>query len=278
MSLQEIVCAHSPDSDDAFMFYALATRKVRSRTLSFRHVLEDIESLNKKATQGQYELTAISYHAYPYVAHKYVLMSSGSSVGDGYGPVVVSTKSMGPDELAGKKIAIPGTMTTAFLALKLFQPDFEHVVCPFDKILEAVKNHEVDAGLIIHEGQLTYGHGGLHNVIDLGKWFRAKYDLPLPLGGNALRRNLAPDVQAECSRLMRESIQYSLDHREEALNYALQFARDLDPALADQFVGMYVNHYTVDGGEVVPRAAQKLLDLGFEAGLIPFKTTVEVVH
>lgn len=278
MSLQEIVCAHSPDSDDAFMFYALATRKVRSRTLSFHHVLEDIESLNKKATEGRYELTAISYHAYPYVAHKYVLMSSGSSVGDGYGPVVVSTKSMGPDELTGKRIAIPGTMTTAFLALKLFQPDFEHVVCPFDKILEAVKNHEVDAGLIIHEGQLTYGHGGLHNVIDLGKWFRAKYDLPLPLGGNALRRNLAPDVQAECSRLMRESIQYSLDHREEALNYALQFARDLDPALADQFVGMYVNHYTVDGGEVVPRAAQKLLDLGFEAGLIPFKTTIEVVH
>ncbi len=278
MSLQEIVCAHSPDSDDAFMFYALATRKVRSRTLSFRHVLEDIESLNKKATEGQYELTAISYHAYPYVAHKYVLLSSGSSVGDGYGPVVVSTKSLGPDELAGKRIAIPGTMTTAFLALKLFQPDFEHVIYPFDKILEAVKNHEVDAGLIIHEGQLTYGHGGLQNVLDLGKWFRAKYDLPLPLGGNALRRNLAPDVQAECSRLMRESIQYSLDHREEALNYALQFARDLDPALADQFVGMYVNHYTVDGGEIVPRAAQKLLDLGFEAGLIPFKTTIEVVH
>ncbi len=278
MSLQEIVCAHSPDSDDAFMFYGLATKKVRSRTLSFRHVLEDIESLNKKATAGQYELTAISYHAYPYVADKYVLLSSGSSVGDGYGPLVVSTGNIGVDDLKGKRIAIPGIMTTAFLTLKLFQPDFEHVVYPFDKILEAVKDHEVDAGLIIHEGQLTYGHGGLHNVIDLGKWFREKYDLPLPLGGNALRRNLAPDVQTECSRLMRESIQYSLDHREEALNYAMQFARDLDPALAEQFVGMYVNHYTVDGGEVVPRAAQKLLDLGFEAGLIPFKTTIEVVR
>ncbi len=278
MSLQEIVCAHSPDSDDAFMFYGLATKKVRSRTLSFRHVLEDIESLNRKATEGQYELTAISYHAYPYVADKYVLLSSGSSVGDGYGPLVVSVRSIGPDELKGKRIAIPGTMTTAFLTLKLFQPEFEAVVYPFDKILDAVKDHEVDAGLIIHEGQLTYGHGGLHSVIDLGKWFRSKYGLPLPLGGNALRRNLAPEVQSECSRLMRESIQYSLDHREEALNYAMQFARDLDPALAEQFVGMYVNHHTVDGGEIVPRAAQKLLDLGFEAGLIPFKTTVEVVR
>jgi 1,4-dihydroxy-6-naphthoate synthase len=278
MSTLEIVCAHSPDSDDAFMFYGLATKKVRSRSLTFRHVLEDIESLNRKATQGVYELTAISYHAYPYVADQYVLLASGSSVGDGYGPLVVSSRRISPEELKGKKIAIPGTMTTAFLTLKLFQPDFEQVVIPFDKILEAVKDHEVDAGLIIHEGQLTYGHGGLHNVIDLGKWFRAKYDLPLPLGANALRRNLAPAVQTECSRLMRESIQYSLDHREEALNYAMQFARDLDPALAEQFVGMYVNHHTVDGGEIIPRAAQKLLDLGYEAGLIPHRTEVEVVR
>ncbi len=277
MSLTEITCAHSPDSDDAFMFYGLATKKVRSNTLTFRHVLDDIESLNKKATTGQYELTAISYHAYPYVADKYVLLASGSSVGDGYGPMVVSTKQLSPAELKGKRIAIPGTMTTAFLTLKLFQPDFEQVVIPFDKILDAVKDHEVDAGLIIHEGQLTYGHGGLHNVIDLGKWFRSKYDLPLPLGANALRRNLTPAVQQECSRLMRESIQYSLDHREEALNYAMQFARDLDPVLAEQFVGMYVNHYTVNGGEIIPRAAQKLLDLGFEAGLIPHKIAVEVI-
>lgn len=278
MSMTEIICAHSPDSDDAFMFYGLATKKIRSQTLTFRHVLEDIESLNKKATTGEYELTAISYHAYPYVADKYVVLSSGSSVGDGYGPLVVSARLMGVDDLKGKRIAIPGTMTTAFLTLKLFQPDFEPVVMPFDKILDAVKDHEVDAGLIIHEGQLTYGHGGLHNVLDLGKWFRAKYDLPLPLGANALRRNLPSAVQAECSRMMRESIQYSLDHREEALNYAMQFARDLDPALAEQFVGMYVNHYTVDGGEIVPRAAQKLLDLGFEAGLIPHKIALEVVR
>ncbi len=260
------------------MFYGLATRKVRSDILTFRHVLEDIESLNRKAMDGLYELTAISYHAYPYVADKYVLLSSGSSVGDNYGPMVVSTRRLAPEELKGKRIAIPGTMTTAFLTLKLFEPDFEQVVIPFDKILDAVKDREVDAGLIIHEGQLTYGHGGLHNILDLGKWFRSKYDLPLPLGGNALRRNLPDQVKLEASRVMRESIQYSLDHREEALNYAMQFARDLDPALADQFVGMYVNHYTVDGGELIPRAAQKLLDLGFEAGLIPHKITVEVVR
>jgi 1,4-dihydroxy-6-naphthoate synthase len=274
----EIVCAHSPDSDDAFMFYAMATKKVRSRFLNFRHVLEDIETLNKKAIQGLYELTAISYHAYPYVADKYVLMASGSSVGDGYGPLVVSSRHMPPSELKGKKIAIPGTMTTAFLTMKLFQPDFEQIILPFDRILEAVKNHDVDAGLIIHEGQLTYGHGGLHAVIDLGKWFKTQYGLPLPLGANALRRDLSPEVQAECARMMRESIQHSLDHREEALNYAMQFARDLDLASAEQFVGMYVNDHTVDGGEIVPRAAQKLLDLGFEAGLIPHKTTVEVIR
>jgi 1,4-dihydroxy-6-naphthoate synthase len=276
--VSEIVCAHSPDSDDAFMFYGLATKKVRSKLVNFRHVLEDIESLNKKATEGVYELTAISYHAYPYVADKYVLMASGSSVGDGYGPMVVSSRKMSPKDLKGKKIAIPGTMTTAFLALKLFQPDFQHVVIPFDKILNAVRDHEVDGGLVIHEGQLTYGHGGLHSVVDLGKWFKSTYGLPLPLGANALRRNLPRDIQAECSRLLRESIVYSLEHREEALNYAMQFARDLDSSLADQFVGMYVNQDTVDGGETVPKAAQKLLDLGYEAGLIPHKITVEVVR
>jgi len=277
--LLDIVCAHSPDSDDAFMFYALATKKVRSNIVNVQHVLEDIESLNKKAQQGIYELTAISYHAYPYVADKYVLMASGSSVGDGYGPMVVSLKAnMTTADLKGKRIAIPGTMTTAFLTLKLFEPDFVPVVVPFDQIIQAVKDQVVDAGLIIHEGQLTYGHGGLHCVIDLGKWFKQKYDLPLPLGANALRRNLSPEVQNECSRLMREGIQYSLEHREEALNYALQFARDLDPSLADQFVGMYVNHHTQDGGDIIPQAAQKLLDLGYEAGLIPHRTIIEVLR
>lgn len=260
------------------MFYGLATKKIRSRLVNIRHVLEDIESLNRKATEGLYELTAISFHAYPYVADKYVLMSSGASVGDGYGPVVVSGHRMSPADLKGKRIAIPGTMTTAFLALKLFEPDFEHVVTPFDQILEAVKEQKVDAGLIIHEGQLTYGHNGLFSVVDLGKWFKAKYQLPLPLGANAMRRNLPQDVKTECSKLLRDSIQYSLDHREEALNYAMQFARDLDTALAEQFVGMYVNHHTSDGGDIVPQAAQKLLDLGFEAGLIPHKITVEVAR
>jgi 1,4-dihydroxy-6-naphthoate synthase len=274
---REVVCAHSPDSDDAYMFYALATKKIRSPLVNFRHVLEDIESLNRKATNGVYELTAISYHAYPYVADKYVLMASGSSVGDGYGPMVVSSRPMAPEELKGKKIAIPGLMTTAFLTLKLFQPDFEYVVVPFDQILEAVSAHEVDGGLIIHEGQLTYGRGGLHNIIDLGKWFKQKYGLPLPLGANALRRDLGPAVQSECCKLMRESIQYALDHSEEALNYAMQFARDLETPLAEQFVGMYVNHHTLDAGTIIPQAAQKLLDLGFEAGLIPRKVAVEVI-
>jgi 1,4-dihydroxy-6-naphthoate synthase len=259
------------------MFYALATKKIRSKLVTFKHVLDDIESLNRKAAQGVYELTAISYHAYPYVADKYLMMASGSSVGDGYGPMVVSVRPFAPEDLKGKKIAIPGTMTTAFLALKLFQPDFEPVVIPFDKILEAVSEHQVDGGLVIHEGQLTYGRGGLHNVIDLGRWFKQKYDLPLPLGGNALRRDLPLDVKDECCRLMRESIQYALDHSDEALNYAMQFARDLDAPLAEQFVGMYVNHYTVDGGDIIPKAAQKLLDLGFEAGLIPNKVQLEVI-
>ena len=276
-SSSEIVCAHSPDSDDAYMFYALATKKIRSKLVTFRHVLDDIESLNRKAAQGIYELTAISYHAYPYVADKYLMMASGSSIGDGYGPIVVSVRPFAPEDLKGKKIAIPGTMTTAFLALKLFQPDFEPVVIPFDKILEAVSEHQVDGGLVIHEGQLTYGRGGLHSVIDLGRWFKQKYDLPLPLGGNALRRDLSLDVKDECCRLMRESIQYALDHSDEALNYAMQFAGDLDAPLAEQFVGMYVNHYTVDGGEIIPKAAQKLLDLGFEAGLIPNKVQLEVI-
>jgi 5,8-dihydroxy-2-naphthoate synthase len=274
----ELVCAHSPDSDDAYMFYGLATRKVRSKIISFRHVLEDIETLNRKAVEGVYDLTAISYHAYPYVADKYVLMASGSSVGDGYGPLVVAGKQMTPEELKGKRIAVPGKMTTAYLTLRLFEPDFEAVVVPFDKILDTVQDHEVDAGLIIHEGQLDFSKGGLQNVMDLGKWFKQTYDLPLPLGGNVLRRDLPPEFQAECNRLMRESIQYALDHSAEALNYAMQFARDIEPHLAEQFVGMYVNHYTLDGGEIVPRAAQKLLDLGYEAGLIPHKTTIEVVR
>jgi 5,8-dihydroxy-2-naphthoate synthase len=275
---QEIVSAHSPDSDDAFMFYGLATKKVRSSKVTFRHVLSDIETLNRKAMEGVYELSAISYHAYPYVADKYVLMASGSSIGDGYGPSIISNRPMEPEEIKGKRVAIPGTMTTAYLACKLFQPDFEPVVTPFDKITDAVRERTVDCGLIIHEAQLTYEREGFHRVVDLGRWFKSAYDLPLPLGANVLLRSLAPDIMSECCRMMRESIQYALDNHAEALEYAMQFARDMEARLADKFVGMYVNHYTVDAGEVVPRAAQKLLDLGFEAGLIPKKVEVEFVR
>src|SRR5258707_744399 len=210
----EIVSAHSPDSDDAFMFYGLATKKVRSPKVCFRHVLEDIETLNRKAMEGMYDLTAISYHAYPYVADKYVLMASGSSIGDGYGPMIISSRPMEPDDLKGKRIAIPGKLTTAYLACKLYQPDFEAVVTPFDKITDAVRERSVDAGLIIHEAQLTFDREGFHRIIDLGRWFKATYDLPLPLGANALLRTLEPDIQSECCRLMKESIQYALDNRE----------------------------------------------------------------
>ncbi len=275
---REITCAHSPDSDDAFMFYALATHKLRSRLLKFRHVLADIETLNRKAVEGAYELTAISYHAYPYVADKYVLMASGSSVGDGYGPLVVALGQMAPSEIKTKRIAVPGTLTTAYLALKIFEPDFEAVPVAFDRILEAVEERSVDAGLVIHEAQLTFSRGGFQNVLDLGRWWKKTYDLPLPLGANALARNLGPAVQAECCRMMRKSIQYALDNHAEALNYAMQFARDMEAGLAEKFVGMYVNHFTVDAGELVPRAAQKLLDLGFEAGVIKKRVSVEFVR
>lgn len=274
----EIVCAHSPDSDDAYMFYGLATRKVRSNLVHFKHVLDDIETLNRKAREGVYELTAISYHAYPYVADKYTLMASGSSVGDGYGPMVVSLHPMSLDDLKGKRIAVPGKLTTAYLTMRLIEPDFEAIVVPFDKILDAVTDHTADAGLVIHEAQLTFSKSGFHNVLDLGRWWKNKYQLPLPLGANALLRSLPKDVQSECSKMMRDSIQYALDNREEALNYAMQFARDMDPALAEKFVGMYVNHHTVDCGEDVPRAAQKLLDMGFEAGIIPNKVQLEFIR
>ena len=278
VSPQEIVSAHSPDSDDAFMFYGLATKKIRSTKVNFRHVLEDIESLNRNAMKGKYELTAISYHAYPYVADKYVLMASGSSIGDGYGPMLVSTRPMDLEDLKGKKIAIPGTMTSAYLALKLIQPDFIPVVVPFDKILDAVREKSAEAGLIIHEAQLTYDRSGFHRIVDLGRWWKTKYDLPLPLGGNVILRSLAPHIQKECCRMMRESIQYALDNHDEALSYAMQFARDMDNRMAEKFVGMYVNHYTVDCGDVVPVAAQKLLDMGYEAGLVPSRVKVEFVR
>ena len=259
------------------MFYGLATKKVRSPKVTFRHVLEDIETLNRKAMEGQYELSAISYHAYPYVSDKYVLMNSGSSIGDGYGPMIIASRPMESEELKGKRIAVPGTMTTAYLTMKLYQPDFEAVVTPFDKITEAVRERSVEAGLIIHEAQLTFDREGFHRVVDLGRWFKSAHGLPLPLGGNVLLRSLSRETQMECCRMMRDSIQYALDNHSAALEYAMQFARDMEPRLAEKFVGMYVNHYTLDAGRVVPKAAQKLLDMGFEAGLIPKRVEVEFI-
>lgn len=274
----EIVCAHSPDSDDAYMFYGLASGKVTSPLVRFRHVLDDIQTLNQKAREGAYELTAVSYHAYPYIADKYWLMAAGSSVGDGYGPMVVALSAMTAADLQGKRIAVPGKLTTAYLTLRLMQPDFEAVVVPFDKILDAVRDGSADAGLVIHEAQLTHKRSGFQTIVDLGIWWKGKYGLPLPLGANVLLRSLKPEIARESNRMMRESIQYALDHRQEALAYAMQFARDLEAPLAEKFVGMYVNHFTVDCGELVPKAAQKLLDLGHEAGLIPHRVSVEFVR
>ena len=271
----KIRIAHSPDSDDAFMFYALAKDKVPTGKFEFAHTLQDIETLNRKALNGIYEVTAISFHAYAYVADKYILLPSGASMGDRYGPMVVAREPWSQDELRGKKIAIPGTMTTAYLAMKLFQPDFEATLVPFDKIMDEVQNGSVDAGLLIHEGQLTYADHKLHRIVDLGEWWYRVTSLPLPLGGNVIRRDLGRENIGEISRLLKESIRYALSHREEALQYAMQFARDLDVETADRFVGMYVNERTLDYGEEGRRAVQLLLDRAHEARVTPVKIKVE---
>ena len=277
--LREITIAHSPDSDDAFMFYALATNKVRSPGIRYTHTLCDIETLNKKAREGEgfYDVTAISFHAYPYIQDKYALLPSGGSVGEGYGPMVVSTHAYSPGEIKKKKIAIPGTLTTAYLALKLFAPSIETEVVPFDQIIPQVLAGKYEAGLIIHEGQLTFDKSGLHRVVDLGRWWQKVTGLPLPLGGNAIRRSLGPALISSAARALRQSIQYALDHREEALAYAMQFARDLDPQLADRFVGMYVNERTLDYGPDGREAVRRLLDMGHKAGIIPVAARVEFV-
>jgi 1,4-dihydroxy-6-naphthoate synthase len=265
----DIRLAHSPDADDAFMFYALATRKIQAPGLKFTHILSDIETLNQKAQTETYDVTAISLSAYPYVRDKYILTDCGASFGDGYGPLVVAPRPMQPRDLAGCRVAIPGTMTTSYMVLKLFAPQVQTVTMPFDKILGAVKDGAADAGLIIHEGQLTYGQIGLHRVVDLGVWWQQETGLPLPLGGNGIRRSLPRDIALRATQAIRRSITYALEHREEALNYALQFARDMDPELADRFVGMYVNRWTIRYGEVGRRAVRELLARGAAAGLIP---------
>ena len=266
--VREITVAHSPDSDDAFMFYGLATNKVRVPGLRFSHTLCDIEKLNRQAQQGVYDVTAISFHAYPYIQDDYALMSCGGSVGDGYGPMLVSTRSFTLDEIKLKKIAVPGKLTTAYLALELFAPGIEVEVVPFDQIIPQILEGKYEAGLIIHEGQLTYDKSGLQRVVDLGRWWQKVTGLPLPLGGNAIRRSLGPETMASVTQALRESIQYAIDHREEALSYAMQFARDLDPQLADKFVGMYVNERTLDYGDDGREAVRRLLDMGHKAGII----------
>jgi 1,4-dihydroxy-6-naphthoate synthase len=277
-AIQEISIAHSPDSDDAFMFYGLATNKIRVPGFKFTHKLQDIETLNHLAiNEAFYDVTAISFHAYPYMQEKYTLMACGGSVGDGYGPMIVASRKFSLDEIRKVKIAVPGTLTTAFLALKLFDPNIETVTVPFDKIIPAVLAGEFDAGLIIHEGQLTYAIEGLQKVLDLGQWWREETGLPLPLGGNAIRRSLGDDVMLTTTNALRDSIQHALDHRDEALEYAMQFARDLDTNLANRFVGMYVNDRTLDYGEDGRLAIRKLLELGYERGVIPIKTEVAFV-
>jgi 1,4-dihydroxy-6-naphthoate synthase len=277
--VREITVAHSPDSDDAFMFYGLATNKVRVPGLRFSHTLCDIETLNQKAREGDgvYDVTAISFHAYPYIQDNYALLPSGGSVGEGYGPMIVAARAFSESEIKTKRIAIPGTLTTAYLALRLFAPGVETVTVPFDEIIPQVMEGNHEAGLIIHEGQLTYDKSGLHRVVDLGKWWQKVTGLPLPLGGNAIRRRLGPELMISVGRALRDSIQYALDHREEALAYAMQFARDLDPQLADRFVGMYVNERTLDYGPEGREAVKRLLDMGHKAGIIPREARVEFV-
>ncbi len=275
--VREIRIAHSPDSDDAFMFYGLATNKIRVPGLKFTHTLTDIETLNRKAMEGFYDVSAISFHAYPYVQDKYALMPCGGSVGEQYGPMVVAPRMLTLDELKGMRVAVPGTLTTAYLALKLFAPTIETAVVPFDHIIPEVLAGKYEAGLIIHEGQLTYETSGLYRILDLGKWWHELTGLPLPLGGNAIRRDLGRDLIGTITDALRKSIQYALDHREEALAYAMQFARDLDPQMADKFVGMYVNERTLDYGVDGREAVKRLLDMGYRAGIIPHQPNVEFV-
>jgi 5,8-dihydroxy-2-naphthoate synthase len=266
---REIKLAHSPDSDDAFMFYALATHKLSTPGYRYTHVLSDIQTLNEAALSETYDVTALSFAAYPGLRDKYVLLNCGASFGENYGPIVVAPKSMKPREIAGKRVAVPGLKTTAYLTLKLFEPNFEPVVTPFDKILEAVRDEIVDAGLLIHEGQLLFPQLGLHRVLDLGIWWHEQTGMPLPLGGNAVRRALGPEVGRQIARTIRDSIEYGLEHREEALNYAMQFARDMETDLADKFVGMYVNKWTLGYGERGKVAVKELIERGTRAGLLP---------
>ena len=274
----QIHVGHSPDPDDAFMFHALANDKIETGNYVFTHTLQDIETLNRRALNGELELTAVSLHGYAYITDRYALCACGASIGDNYGPMVVAQSSGEIDSLRGKKIAIPGEMTTAYLTLRLLLgDDFHHEVHPFDEILNLVEAGQVDAGLIIHEGQLTYAEQGLHLIVDLGCWWHDETGLPLPLGANAIRKDLGPTAMVEVTELLKQSIQFGLDHREEALEYALQFGRNLDHAKADKFVGMYVNDWTLDFGDRGREAVALLLRRGYEAGVIPNPVELEFI-
>jgi 1,4-dihydroxy-6-naphthoate synthase len=281
---QQIHVGHSPDPDDAFMFHALANDKIDTGDYEFHHELVDIETLNLRAATGELELTAVSLHGYAYLTDIYMLCPCGASMGDQYGPMVVAKEKCSVDDLKSRTIAVPGTRTTAYLSLRLcLNTDFNYVEVPFDKIIESVvageyEGQTIDAGLIIHEGQLTYGDQNLEMIVDMGKWWFEETGLPLPLGANAIRKNLGPKVIVDVNRLLKESIQYGLDHRDEALDYALQFGRDLDRAKADEFVGMYVNDWTIDFGERGREAVTLLLARGYEAGVIPQLIVPEFVE
>ena len=270
-----ITVAHSPDSDDAFMFYGLATNKLDTGSLNFTHVLKDIQTLNEEAFRGTYDVTAVSFHAYAYITDKYLLLPHGASIGDNYGPILVSREPAKAADISTLKIAVPGTLTSAFLALRIFNSDFKYEVVPFDKIIEAVKSGQCDAGLLIHEGQLFYESIGLHKVLDLGEWWHERTGLPLPMGGNVIRRELGPEIIRQVSHCLSESIRYSLANREDALAYAMQFARDMDTDLADRFVAMWVNDLTLDYTDRGREAVQRMLMEGFERGIIPNRPTVE---
>ncbi len=273
-----ITVAHSPDSDDAFMFYGLATNKLETDGLKFEHTLKDIQSLNEDALNGVFDVTAISFHAYAYISDKYALLPHGASIGDNYGPILVSKEPRKAEEIPSMKIAIPGEMTSAFLALRIYNQDFEYEVVPFDEIMDEVQSGKFDAGLLIHEGQLFYKQLGLDKILDLGEWWFERTGLPLPMGGNAIRRDLGEDLMKKVSRCLHQSIEYSMENREDALAYAMQFARDMPPELADRFVAMWVNDLTLDYGTRGREAVKLLLQEGYEKGIIPHKTEVDFVE
>lgn len=275
--VRTISVAHSPDSDDAFMFYGLATNKLETEGLKFEHTLKDIQSLNEDAKNGVFDVTAISFHAYAYVADKYALLPHGASIGDKYGPIVVSREPRSADEIGQMKIAVPGELTSAFLALRIFNKDFQYEVVPFDEIIDAVQKGSVDAGLLIHEGQLFYKQMGLDKVLDLGEWWHERTGLPLPMGGNVIRRDLGENLMKQVSKHLHQSILYSMENREDALAYAMQFARDMAPELADRFVAMWVNDLTLDYGERGKEGVRRLLKEGYEAGIIPHEVDIQFV-